>query len=59
MMNALKLEYVATIRKLAETAKEKRFKALQDAIKHIDLPPALREEIVGTCVAGTHKAKGV
>jgi len=48
-LNALKLEYVTTIRKLAETAKEKRFKALQDAIRHLDprLQPKLREDIVG------------
>ena len=57
-LNALKLEYVATIRRLAETAKEKRFKALRDAIKHLDprLQPKLREEIIGTCVPRLHGA---
>jgi len=49
-LNTLKSEYVAAIRKLAETAKDKRFKALRDAIKflHPKLQPKLREEIVGT-----------
>ena len=47
-LNSLKSEYVTTIRKLAEKAKEKRFKTLRDAIKHLDprLQPELREEIV-------------
>ena len=49
-LNELKLEYVTTIRKLAEEAKEKRFKALLDAIKDLDprLQPELREEIIST-----------
>ena len=48
-LNTVKLEYVRTIQKLAETAKDKRFKALRDAIKHLDprLLPKLREAIVG------------
>ena len=48
-LNTVKLEYVTTIRKLAETAKDKRFKALRDAIKLLDprLQPKLREAIVG------------
>jgi predicted S18 family serine protease len=60
-LNTLKLEYVTTIRKLAETAKEKRFKALRDAIRHLDprLQPKLREEIVGTCSSEPCEAKGV
>ena len=55
-LNTIKLEYVTTIRKLAEAAKDKRFKALRDAIKHLDprLQPKLREEIVGTCIFGPH-----
>ena len=49
-LNTVKLEYVTTIRKLAEAAKDKRFKALRDAIKRLDpqLQPKLREAIVGT-----------
>jgi len=45
-LNNVKLEYVTTIRKLAEAAKDKRFKALRDAIEHLDprLQPKLREE---------------
>jgi len=48
-LNTVKLEYVGAIRTLAETAKDKRFKALRDAIKLLDpnLQPKLREEIVG------------
>ena len=55
------LEYVTTIRKLAETAKDKRFKALRDAIKHLDpqLQPKLREMIVGTWISRPHKVTGV
>jgi hypothetical protein len=39
---------------LAERAQKERFKALQDAIKHLDsqLQPELREEIVRTCLSG-------
>jgi hypothetical protein len=39
---------------LAEKAKEERFKALRDGIRHLDsrLQPELREEIVGTCLSG-------
>jgi hypothetical protein len=60
-LDGLKSEFVATIRKLAEAAKEKRFKALRDAIKHLDprLRPKLREEIVGTCVPRSHEAERV
>ena len=59
-LNTLKLEYVETIRKLAEAAKEKRFQALRDAIKHLDsrLQPKLRDEIVGTCVSGPREVNG-
>ena len=55
-LNAVKLEYVTTIRKLAETAKDKRFNALRDAIKHLDpqLQPKLREEIVGMYIYGPY-----
>ena len=60
-LNSIKLEYVTTIRKLAEAAKDKRFKALRDAIRHLDsrLQPQLREEILGTCIFGPHEVKGV
>jgi hypothetical protein len=39
---------------LAEKAKEERFKALRDAIRHLDsrLQPELREEILRTCLSG-------
>ena len=49
-LNTVKLEYVTAIRRLAERAKDKRFKALRDAIKHLDpgLQPKLREVIAGT-----------
>ena len=58
-LNTVKLEYVTTIRMLAEAAKDKRFKALRDAIKHLDprLQPKLREEIVGTCTFGRYELK--
>ena len=58
-LNTLKLEYVATIRKLAERAKDKLFKALQDAIKRLDpqLQPKLCEEIAGACIPGLYKVK--
>ena len=44
-LNTVKLEYMTTIRKWAETAKDKRFKALLDAIQRLDprLQPKLRE----------------
>jgi hypothetical protein len=53
-LNILKSEYVATIRNLAEKAKEERFKALRGAIKNLDsqLQPEFREEIVGTWLSG-------
>ena len=49
-LNTVKLEYVKTVRNLAEAAKDKRFKTLRDAIKRLDPPlqPKLREAIVGT-----------
>jgi len=58
-LNSLKLEYVTTIRKLAEKAKEKRFQTLRDAIKHLDprLQPELREEIVSTCHFGLQETQ--
>jgi predicted S18 family serine protease len=60
-LNTLKLEYVTSIRKLAEAAKGKRFKALRDAIGNLDprVQPKLREEIVGTCISGPCEAKEV
>ena len=56
-LNTVKLEYVTTIRKLAETAKDKRFKALRDAIKLLDprLQPKLHEPIVGTWISGPYE----
>jgi hypothetical protein len=52
-LQTVKLEYVGTIRNLSETAKDKRFKALRDAIKLLDprLQPKLREAIVGTWIS--------
>ena len=60
-LNTLNLQYVTTIRKLAEAAKDKRFKALQDAIKLLDsrLQPELREAIVGAWISGPHEVTGV
>ena len=60
-LNIVKLEYVTTIRKLAETAKDKRFKALRDAIKLLDprLQPKLREAIVGTWISKPNKVTWV
>ena len=56
-LNTVKLEYVTTIRELAETAKDKRFKALRDAIKLLDprLQPELRETIVGMWISGPYE----
>jgi len=58
-LNTLKLEYVKTIRKLAEAAKDKRFKALRDALKLLDqrLRPTLREEMLGPCIFGSYEVK--
>ena len=58
-LNTVKMEYVTTIRKLAETAKDKRFKTLRDAIKLLDprLQPKLREEIEGMCISGPYEVK--
>ena len=51
-LNGLTSEYVTTIRKLAERAKERRFNTLRDAVKDLDprLQPELREEIVSACL---------
>jgi len=56
-LNTVKSEYVTVIRKLAETAKDKRFKALRDAIKLLDprLQPKLRETIVGMWISGLYE----
>ena len=52
-LNTLEVEYVTSIRQLAEAAKHKRFKALRDAINLLDLrlQPKLREAIVGTRIS--------
>ena len=46
---------------LSEAAKEKRFAALQDAIKDLEpqLPPRLRDEILGLYIFDSHMVKGV
>lgn len=51
-LNILQLQYVTTIRKVGEAAKNKRVKALRDAIEHLNpqLLPQLRDEILGTCI---------
>ena len=55
-LKTVELEYVTTIRKLAERAKDERFKALRDAIKLLDprLQPELRESIVGMWISRPH-----
>ena len=55
-LDTVKSGYVTTIRNLAETAKDQRFKALLDAIKRLDpqLQPKLREAIVGTWISRAH-----
>ena len=60
-LNTVKLEYVTAIRKLAETAKDKRFKALRGAINLLDprLQPRLREVIVGTWISGPNEVRWV
>ena len=60
-LNTVKLEYVTAIRKLAETAKDKRFKALRDAIKLLDpkLQPKLREAIIGMWISGPYEVTWV
>jgi len=60
-LNTVKLEYVTAIRKLAETAKDKRFKALRDAIKLLDprFQPRLRDAIVGTRISGPNEVTWV
>ena len=49
------------IRKLAEAAKDKRFKALGDVIRHLgpQLQPELPKESLGTWICGPYKVKGV
>ena len=49
-LGTVKGEYVTAIRRLAEAAKDTRFKALGDAIRHLDphLQPQLLGEILGT-----------
>ena len=56
-LNNVKLEYATTIRKLAETAQYKRFKALRDAIRLLDprVQPKLPETIVGTWISGPYQ----
>ena len=56
-LNTVKLEYVTTIRKMAEAAMDKRCKALRDAIKLLNpgLQPELREAIVGTWISRPHR----
>ena len=60
-LSTIKTEYVTSIRRLAEAAKDKRFKALRDAIRDLDphLQPQLLEEILGTWIFGPHEVKGV
>ena len=60
-LNAVKSEYVTTIRRLAETAKDRRFKALRDAIQLLDsrLQPELRETIVGRWISGPYEVTWV
>ena len=60
-LNTLKLEYVTKIRSLAEEAKDERFKALRDKIKHLDpqLQPQLHNKILGTSIFDPQKVKGV
>ena len=56
-LNTVESEYVTTIQKLAETAKDKRFKALRDAIKLLDprLQPELCEAIIGAWISGSYE----
>ena len=56
-LNSIKSEYVTTIRKSAERAKDQRFKALRDAIKLLNprLQPEPREAIVGMWISGLHE----
>jgi len=60
-LNTVKLEYVTAIRKLAEIAKDKRFKTLRNAIKFLDpkVQPKLREAIVGTWISGLYEVTWV
>ena len=56
-LDSLKLAYATIIRNLAETANDKRFKAMRDAFKHLDpgLQPKLRETIVGMWISGPYE----
>ena len=56
-LNTVQLEYVTTIRELAEIAKDKRFRALRDAIKLLNsrLQPKLREAILGTWISRAYE----
>ena len=60
-LNTVRLEYVTTIRKLAETAEDKRFEALRDSIKFLDsrLQPELRDAVVGTWISRPHEVTEV
>ena len=55
-LKTIKLEWATAIRKLAEKAKDKRFKALRDAIKPLD--PRLREAIIGMWISRPHELTG-
>ena len=59
-LSTVKTEYVTAIRRLAEAAKDKRFKALGDAIRHLHphLQPQLLGEILGTSFFVRTKRKG-
>ena len=60
-LNTVKLEYVTTMRTLADAAMDKHFEALRDAIKLQDpqLQPKLREVFVGTWISRLHEVTDV
>ena len=60
-LSTAKTEYVTAIRKLAEAAKDKRFKALGVAIRQLDphLQPQLPRESLGTWTFGPYEVKGL
>ena len=54
-LGTIKSEYVTAIRRLAEAAKDKRIKALGDAIRLLGLQLRLCAEILGTWIFGPHE----
>ena len=60
-LSTVKTKYVTAIRKLAETAKDKRFKALGDTSRHLypHIQLQFPKGFFGTWIFGPYEVKGV